>query len=347
MKIGIVDDSMIAVESLRRVLSTRPEHRIIWVARNGAEGVKLCAEERPELILMDLMMPVMDGVLATRKIMESTPCAILIVTSTVSGHSSKVFEAMGAGALDAVATPVIGRETQPVGGEELLKKIERIGKILGVSDSKKVRISKQPEQKASIQPHSDIMVAIGCSTGGPKSLVEVLTPLPKNFPAAIVVIQHMDEKFTAGMVDWIDSKTSMKVRVARNGDRPQPGTILFACTDNHLVMTADNSLKYVKEPVDNFYHPSVDVFFHSIAQYWNGKKGVAALLTGMGRDGANGLLALRKLGWHTIAQDEASSVVYGMPKAAKEIDAAVEILPIDRISQTLVDILMPKKNNHE
>lgn len=341
MDIGIVNDLEICIESLQQVLASAPEHRLVWVARDGQEAVDRCKELTPDLILMDLIMPVMNGVEATRKIMQSTPCPILVVTSTVSGNSAKVFEAMSAGALDAVATPLIGKMDETVIGEELLKKIHQIGQLTG-------SLHKKPEKSRSIaKPKVQIdgidLVVLGCSTGGPNILIEILSALPEKFPASIIIVQHMDKQFTPGLVQWIDSKVNLPVSVARAGDIPEPGKILMACTDDHLVMTSTLALSYTEEPKDNFYHPSVDVFFSSVAQFWPGE-GVAALLTGMGRDGAEGLLALHNRNWYTIAQDRDSSIVYGMPKAAAQLGAATDILPAGKIGTAISNYILANQS---
>ena len=341
MDIGIVNDLEICIESLQQVLASAPEHRLVWVARDGQEAVDRCKELTPDLILMDLIMPVMNGVEATRKIMQSTPCPILVVTSTVSGNSAKVFEAMSAGALDAVATPVIGKMDETVIGEELLKKIHQIGQLTG-------SLHKKPEKSRSIaKPKVQIdgidLVVLGCSTGGPNILIEILSALPEKFPASIIIVQHMDKQFTPGLVQWIDSKINLPVSVARAGDIPEPGKVLMACTDDHLVMTSTLTLSYTEEPKDNFYHPSVDVFFSSVAQFWPGE-GVAALLTGMGRDGAEGLLALHNRNWYTIAQDRDSSIVYGMPKAAAQLGAATDILPAGKIGKAISNYILANQS---
>ena len=340
MKIGIVNDLAICIESLQKVLTSVPDHQVVWVAENGLEAVARCKELTPDLILMDLIMPVMNGVEATRRIMQTNPCPILIVTSTVTGNSAKVFEAMGAGALDAVATPVIGKTGETVKGEELLKKIFRIGQLTG-NMHKKSGKGAQADAKPKVEIEGIGLVLLGCSTGGPKILIEILSGFPKNFPAAFIIIQHMDKQFTPGLVEWMDSQIAMPVRIAREGSMPEPGVVLMACTDDHLVMTANLTLRYSKEPQDNFYHPSVDVFFLSVARYWPAA-GIAALLTGIGRDGAEGLLALHNRNWYTIAQDRDSSIVYGMPKAAAQIGAATDILPGGKIGNAIRDFLLDK-----
>jgi two-component system response regulator WspF len=342
LKIGIVNDLAICRQSLQRVLASVPDHQVIWCAQNGLEAVEKCGKQTPDLILMDLLMPVMNGVEATRKIMQTTPCPILVVTATVTGNSAKVFEAMGAGALDAVATPVIGRSGEAPNGEELLRKIQRIGQLTGSIQRKTTR-SPQVAAKPKFEIDGLDLIILGCSTGGPKILVDILATFPGNFPAAFIIIQHMDKQFTPGLVDWLDSQIDLPVRVIRDGAVPEPGKVLIACTDDHLVMTPKLTLAYTRDPGDNFHHPSVDVFFYSVARYWP-VAGIAALLTGMGRDGAEGLLALHNRNWYTIAQDRGSSIVYGMPKAAAQINAATDILPANRIGRAIRDFLLVKKS---
>src|SRR5207253_3072776 len=160
-------------------------------------------------------------------------------------------------------------------------------------------------------------------------------------PAAIIVVQHVDQQFAKGLAEWLAGQTSLPVRLAQSGDRPLPGTVLLAGTDNHLVFDESQRLAYTRMPVDSSYRPSVDVFFKSVADHWRGEV-VALLLTGMGRDGAEGLRVLRDEGHHTIAQDRASSAVYGMPKAAAELNAAAEILPLDKIGARLTNIVAQK-----
>ena len=341
MKIGIVNDLAICIESLQKVLTSVPEHQVVWIAKNGLEAVERCGELTPDIILMDLVMPVMNGVEATRRIMQTTPCPILVVTSSVTGNSAKVFEAMGAGALDAVATPVIGKLGDTAKGEELLRKIYRIGQLTGEMSKtagKTFRVAAKPK----IEIEGLDLVMLGCSTGGPKILTEILSTFPENFPAAFIVIQHMNAQFTPGLVEWLAPQISMPVNIIRDGALPEPGKVLMACTDDHLVMTPRLTFSYSEEPRDNFYHPSVDVCFNSVAQYWPAA-GIAALLTGIGRDGAQGLLALHNRNWYTIAQDRGSSIVYGMPKAAAQIGAATDILPAGRIGRAISDFLLAKK----
>lgn len=186
------------------------------------------------------------------------------------------------------------------------------------------------------------LIAIGSSAGGPAALVSLLAGLPRDFPAAIVVIQHIDAHLAAGMASWLDGQCALEVRLAAEGDRPTPGSVLIAATADHLVLRSAYRLGYVPEPREAIHRPSVDVFFQSVVRQWRGDA-VGVLLTGMGRDGALGLKALRERGFHTIAQDQATSAVYGMPKAAAMLDAAVDILPVELIAAKLLRLCGAKR----
>jgi two-component system response regulator WspF len=334
MKIAIVNDLLMAVEALRRAVTSSSEHTIAWIARDGEEAVNKCKRDRPDLILMDLIMPVMNGVEATRRIMHSSPCAILVVTATVEGNVSLVFEAMGHGALDAVNTPVLGPDGSMHGARELLAKIENISLLIDRKPGPRLARAGTPAARRAAEQRM-LLVVIGASTGGPTALAEILSQIPGDLPAAFVLIQHVDVQFASDFAKWLDGRTHLHVRPAVPGCRPEVGTAWLAATNDHLIMTPDLSLEYSSDPLECFYRPSVDVFFKHAAACWP-FTGVATLLTGMGRDGAEGMLLLKKLGWFTIAQDKSTSVVYGMPKAAKELGAAEEVLPLPRIASAVV-----------
>lgn len=334
MKIAIVNDMPMAVEALRRALAFEPLHQVIWVASNGAEAVKLCAGNTPDLILMDLIMPVMDGVEATRRIMAETPCAIVIVTVDRQQNVHRVFEAMGYGALDVVDTPALGAGDPKEAAAPLLRKILNIGWLIGQQRSNTTSLKTAPVREVAQRQG---LVAIGSSAGGPAALEILLKGLPQTFPAAIVLVQHVDQVFAAGMADWLSSASGLPVRLACEGEPPQPGKVLLAGTNHHIRLLKDGTLAYTAEPVNEIYRPSIDVFFESVARYWRGDA-VGVLLTGMGRDGAQGLKMMRQQNFLTIAQDQHSSAVYGMPKAAAAIDAAMEIRPLERIAARLMEI---------
>ena len=333
MRIAIVNDMPMAVEALRRALAFEPAHTVVWVASNGAEAVTLCAEHTPDLILMDLIMPVMDGVEATRRIMAQSPCAIVIVTVDRQQNVHRVFEAMGFGALDVVDTPALGAGNAKEAAAPLLRKILNIGWLIGQPDKRVKSLTAQSRQHSMRCG----LVTIGSSAGGPAALEELLKALPRDFKAAIVLVQHVDQVFAAGMAQWLSSSCDVNVRLACEGEAPQPGTVLLAGTNHHIRLLNNGTLAYTAQPVNEIYRPSIDVFFESVASCWSGDA-VGVLLTGMGRDGAQGLKLMRQQGFLTIAQDQQSCSVYGMPKAAAAIDAAVEIQPLNKIAPRLLEI---------
>lgn len=319
LRIAIVNDNAEVIETLKRVLLGGSGYQVAWVARDGLSAVRRCSEDRPDLILMDL---VSDGVQATCRIMRETPCAILIVTSDLSGKAGEVFEAMGCGALDVVATPVRGPERTITGGKELLDKIARISRLI------------RKAEECPAGRNRPLLVAIGSSAGGPKALATVLGALPADFPGAVVIVQHIDARFAPGLAQWLAGQTALPVELVSGSSPITGGRISVAGGGKHLVVAPDLRLTHAAEPVDAPYIPSIDVFFSSLADHWP-EPAVAVLLTGMGKDGANGLLRLRRAGWRTIAQDESSSVVYGMPRAAADIGAASEVLPLSGIAAAI------------
>lgn len=329
MRIAIINDVALVVEGLRRIVLGTGKHTIAWTARDGVEGVERCKNDVPDLILMDLIMPVMDGVEATRRIMRESPCPILVVTSSVEANAHLVFAALGAGALDAISTPVLVSRDGMEGMEALLAKINTIDKLTRRGRNREEAPSYLRRREAPAP--SGLLLAIGSSSGGPAALAEVLRELPSDFPAAVVIVQHVDQQFAGELAKWLDQQTCLSVDIARRGEWPQSGKVLVAATNDHLVIAPGGKLDYTPVPREFVYRPSVDVFFESVERNWS-RNVIAVLLTGMGRDGAEGMLKLRRAGIHTIAQDQQSCAVYGMPKAAADINAAVEILPLTDIS---------------
>lgn len=321
MRIAIAEDSAVALEAVRLVVAGAPQHAVAWVARDGADAVRQAAADRPDLLLMDLVMPGTNGAEATRRIMAATPCPILIVTSTVSGNFGLVYEALGAGAVDAVATPTLSADGTLRGGAVLLAKIDQVGR--------KVRGS---GEFLAVGPRTPL-VALGASTGGPQALAAVLAELPPDFPAAVIVAQHMDADFTSGLADWLRHKIRLPVRLAEPDDAPQAGTVLIAGRNDHLVLTAAGRLAYTPDPTGTPFRPNIDVLFASLAAF--ARPGVAAVLTGMGRDGAAGLLLLRRAGWTTVAQEPTSCVLPGMPAEAVKLGAAAHVLDPAAIGELL------------
>lgn len=334
MKIAIVNDVPMIAEALRRLIASTRSHDIAWVAQDGAQAVRLCETHRPDLVLMDLVMPVMDGVEATRQIMRSSPCAILVVTASPDENTNLVFRALGAGALDVVATPVMaGRFASD---SALLAKIRTIEKLIrnDVSPHNPVGRVKGTTGSTGSGVGLDCLVAFGASTGGPAALAKIFSNWHPPTRCAAVVVQHIDLSFADSFAGWLSDQIQFPVDVIDEGLALRPGRVLLAKTNDHLMMNADHQLHYGVEPEAYPYRPSVDVFFRCVARHWK-KKAIGVLLTGMGRDGGQGLLAMRESGQITISQDRASSAVYGMPRAAAELGAAEVISPLDSIAAVL------------
>jgi two-component system chemotaxis response regulator CheB/two-component system response regulator WspF len=339
VRIGIVNDTPMMVEVLRRVIAETGRHELIWIARDGEEAVQMCAWQLPDVVLMDLLMPKMDGVEATRRIMQATPCPILVVTSDMGTSAGKIYEAMGHGALDATQTPALVGVAGKRDAAALIEKIDMLGRL-------------PPEAApAPVWPRAALgtarshdggvpLVAVGASAGGPSALSLMLGAIAPDFAAAIVIVQHIDAAFAPGMARWLQQHSALAVRLAEEGDQPRRGEVLLAGSNGHLVFKGGGgqALGYVAGAPDEVYLPSVDAFFHSIVRHWQGSA-VGVLLTGMGRDGALGLKALRDNGCRTFAQDRKSCAVYGMPKAAVALGAAEEVLPVTAIAARLQGVL--------
>jgi two-component system response regulator WspF len=210
------------------------------------------------------------------------------------------------------------------GGEDLLARLDRLARARPAAGTGKTPAA----QRAT---GSLPLVALGSSTGGPEALARILRELPSGLAAALVIIQHIDADFASNLAWWLHSRTDRPVHLAQEGEELRPGEVFVAGTNDHLVIRPDRRLGFTREPSNLSYRPSVDVFFRSLVEHWSAP-GVAVLLTGMGSDGARGLAELRRAGWHTIAQDEATSVVYGMPRAAVELNAAAQVLPLGEIA---------------
>lgn len=333
MKVAIINNKQAARKELIRIVGQTSDHEVVWSTSSGASAIEFCKAVKPELILMDPLVRDIDGISVIRTIMAETPCAILIVTGSIEERHEMVFDALGAGAMDAVNTPILDSANYETAASDLLKKISIINVLtrdsLGLPNSQNNR-SLNPLDN----PVETNLVIIGCSSGGPEALAELLGHLPEGFQSPIVIVQHVDAAFAPGLAKWLNVKSALPVGLAREGDELVPGRVLVAATNSHLVLSEDGRLAYTEEPASSFYRPSVDVFFESVARNW--KQSVTAIiLTGMGRDGARGLLELHRKGAHTIAQDKFTSAVFGMPKAAIESGAATEVLPIDRIAAVL------------
>ncbi|MDQ1363340.1 MAG: Chemotaxis response regulator protein-glutamate methylesterase [Pseudomonadota bacterium] len=332
MKVAIVHDNTNVTQLLQFLLADLG-HEICWHCSVSQKAIDACRANLPDLLLLKLDMPDMPATDLIRQIMSNTPTTIIVISQSVKKQPGRVFEAMSAGALDAFTEP---STDEPQSIQDLKRKISNINSLHKSTSVPPLPIQMQTDKTLPL-------VAIGASTGGPAALVNVLARLPENPHAVIVVIQHMDKQFSEGMAKWINEQTRIHVEIAQPNQKPKPGVVYFAAGENHLVLKKSGHFDYTAEPVDYPYRPSVDVFFESAVTNWPNKM-IGVLLTGMGRDGANGLLSFYNRGMLTIAQNEESCAVFGMPKAAIALNAASKILHINDIGDAINDALRNNGN---
>lgn len=340
MRVAIVNDLPLAVEALRRVVAAEPGFEVAWVAADGLQAVERCALDRPDLVLMDLFMPRMDGVQATRQIMQGAACAVLVVTASVQAATAEVFQALAAGALDVLDTPTLDGSGSAAGADRLTAKLRAMRSLVAAARRPSVPLAALPASGLPVIRGQDMLLALGASTGGPGTVAAILAALKdqclqrRTELPATVVVQHIDAAFAPGLANWLAGACGWPVRLARDGETPQPGEVALAPASGHLVLRPRARFENRQGPSDLPYIPSVDEFFHS-CRNWPGA-GVAALLTGMGHDGAQGLRFLKDRGWTTLVQSLPTCAVAGMPGAAIALDAAQHILAPGQMAECIL-----------
>lgn len=336
IRVLVVEDSLTVRKRLVEVLSADPELEVVGEAEDGRRGIELCQRLRPDVVTLDMMMPVMTGVAAAEYIMAYCPTPILVVSaSTNRGELFRTYDALAAGAIDVLDKPV-GTEADGAWEARLRSAVKLISRIKVITHPR-ARLGgpsrpPAPPLSSGEPPARTSLVAIGGSTGSPAALVEILRRVPADFPHAILLVVHINEPFGAAFAEWLDGLSPVRVRYARDGERLADrgrATVLMAPPGRHLVVER-GALRLDDRPERHSCKPSVDVLFESIARDC-GADALACLLTGMGRDGAQGLLAIRRAGGATIAQDQATSVVFGMPREAILLGAAERVLPVHEI----------------
>jgi two-component system chemotaxis response regulator CheB len=329
VRVLIVDDSAVTREVLTALLNSDPEIRVIGQASTGAEAVELTATLRPDLVMMDLMMPGMDGMEATRRIMARHPTPVLFLSSFFDkeGMYSRA-DAIAAGALDVVEKPALMPDWRwHNAAGKLVQKVKALSKvpvIAHIHGARKLLAHESSQFESFIGPAADI-VAIGASSGGPRIIESLLSSLPSTYALGIVIVQHMTDGFTTSMLRWLQERCAMPIKVAEEGDAVIPRRVLFTPENMHLVVSIGGRVHLTDADAVNGHRPSIDVTFQSVARVY-GARSAGILLTGMGSDGAHGLLAIRQAGGVTVAQDEESSPIFGMPRAAIELNAAQQVL---------------------
>ena len=345
IRVLIVDDSAVSRGLLAHVLTSDPGVEIIASACDGAEALALLAEKKPDVVTMDIHMPGMDGFEVTRKIMETQPLPIVIVSASFNpGDVAKTFRAMEAGALTAVEKPRgPGDPAHAEMARKLIDAVKAMAEVRVVRRWSRARMeARNAEPVALPRANADIrLVAIGASTGGPPVLQILLTGLPKPCPVPVVIVQHISAGFVQGLADWLGNTTGMPVRLAQHGEIAAAGIALLAPDGCQMSLGGDARIVCGPEPAEHGLRPSASFLFRSVARRF-GAQAAGVLLTGMGRDGAEELKLMRDAGAVTFAQDKESSVVHGMPGEAIRLDAATHVGNPERIAAMLHALIAPR-----
>ena len=343
-RVLVAEDSLTVRMRLVEILRGDPTIELVGMAADGKEAIELCGKLKPDVITMDMMMPVMSGLSATEYIMAHCPTPILVVSASVNrGELFRTYEALSAGAVDVFDKPT-GEEPDGDWERKFLATVKMVAKIRVITHPRgrlpRLDLPAQPPPlHRTPKPASGRrieLVAIGASTGGPGAIVEILRALPPEFHLPILFVLHINEPFGAAFAEWLDGQTERRVAYGKEGEPVEAlaGRVAMAPVGHHLIVR-DRRLRLIDTPERWSCRPSVDVLFESLGPEY-GAAAAACLLTGMGKDGAQGLLQLRRAGGLTIAQDEASSVVYGMPREAALLGAAGEVLPLAEIGPRLL-----------
>jgi two-component system, chemotaxis family, protein-glutamate methylesterase/glutaminase len=345
IRVLIVEDSLIALVILKRILTSSPQIEIVGEAHSGLEALQLIPQVQPDVICTDLHMPKMNGLAFTSEVMALYPRPILVISAFVQEEDTQqVFQLLEAGAVDIFPKPRLGLAIDnDVFRKELINRIHVLSGVKVLTKRRKPpRNTKKIDQKGlpifsfNSYPRPKIII-IGASTGGPQALYEMFTQLPSDFPIPIICVQHICVGFLQGLIDWLANSCSLQIQIARLGDTPKSGFIYFPPEQKHLELDVRGRFIFSDTPPLAGHRPSITVTFMSVAKVYK-KATTGVLLTGMGRDGADGMQMIAEAGGFTIAQDEATSVVFGMPKEAIKLGAAKQILPIQAIAPTLLSL---------
>ncbi len=346
LRVLVAEDSVTVRKRLCEVLASDAEFEIAGEAENGKRAIELCQLLKPDVVTMDMMMPMMSGLAATEFIMAHCPTPILVVSSSTNrGELFKTYDALAAGAVDVLEKPNGGEpdgqwEARFIASVKLVARIRVITHLrarLGLHAPPQLQPPPLPAKQGRCS-----LIAIGASTGGPGAIVEVLRAMPLSVRSPVLLTLHINQTFGGALADWLDAQTPRRVAYAQDGEplTGAAGRVVMAPPDWHLVLDR-RCLRLTHAPERHSCRPSVDCLFESVASEC-GAAAAACLLTGMGRDGAAGLLAVRRAGGATIAQDEATSVVYGMPREAVLLGAAERVLPLSDIGAALAALAMTR-----
>ena len=337
VRVLVVDDSPLCRDLLAQLLSADSRLEVVGTAVDGQDAVRQASALRPDVITMDLQMPVLDGIGATRQIMDECPTPILVLT----GHRFQAgrdvtFEAIRAGALDLMTKPDLG---DPAALEQLRGDLSRLLRFLAAVEVRQHPAPAPAEipETPALQPRELGVVAIAASAGGPGAVHQVLAGLPAGFPAGLVLVQHLAEGFDAEFAAWLNAEVELEVRLARHDDEVRPGLVLVAPSGAHMRLMGGGTCKLIPGAPIGGYRPSADVLLSSAARVY-GQAACGLILSGMGEDGVKGLAEIRERGGLSLVQDEGSAVVWGMPGAAVEQGLADAVLPLPAIAPALLEL---------
>ena len=340
IKVLVIDDSALVRNTLSSIYNSDKEIEVIGTASDPYVAVEIIRQEVPDVISLDVEMPKMDGITFLSKLMSQHPIPVVILSTLTEKSAENAILAMEYGAVEVVAKPRLGTRQQLENVKaQLCEKIKAASKAhvrrRGIS-SNAYKAPARTSHSSPIQT-TEKVIAVGASTGGTEAIRVMLSEMPLDCPG-IIITQHMPEVFTTQFAKRLDEICPINVREAKHGDTVLRGTALIAPGNQHMCLKRSGTRYYVElnsQPHVNNHRPSIDVLFHSVAQY-AGKNSIGVLLTGMGADGAKGMKNMREMGAYTVAQDEASCVVYGMPKEAVKLEAASISLPLDKISNHII-----------
>jgi two-component system, chemotaxis family, protein-glutamate methylesterase/glutaminase len=341
IRVLVVDDSFFMRAAIKKILVAEARMEVVGEAKDGADAVQKVQALQPDVVTMDFNMPVLDGAGAVREIMRTRPTPVLMLSAHTTEGARETFEALQAGAVDFLAKP-----SGEVSADFTRIAPELVAKVVAAAEATPAhlpvaarvataRAARTSGPSAVIsgagQPR---IVVIAVSTGGPAALGRLLPRLDGDVPFGMVIVQHMPTGFTTALAERLNALCAMRVREAKSGDRPEPGLALIAPGDRHLDVTHDGVLEVIDGPEVNGVRPAADVTMRAAARAW-GRRVVGVIMTGMGRDGVEGLREIKKAGGVTLAQERASCVVYGMPKAAIESGVVDRVVPLEEIADAL------------
>ncbi len=349
IRVLVVDDSPTSRLLLVEILRADDEIDVVGQAADGVEAVEMVKRLRPDIVTMDVQMPRLDGFAATKRIMVESPTPILITTSVDPRALSVSLEAVRMGALAVQAKP--GDPKAPGFDEEareLVRQVKAMSRVKVVRhhETEAARVQATLASSAALRGMPAEVVAIAASTGGPAALHRILTTVSADFPVPILVVQHMARGFSPGFAGWLDEASPLRVKLAEEGEALRPGTVYVAVDDHHLCLSPSRRIHLSTAEAVGGFRPSGTVLFESVAAAF-GSRAVGVILTGMGRDGVDGLRAIRRAGGRTVAESEATAVVYGMPAAAVHAGLADLVLPLDEVCAAVAGLLVAGATGRE